>query len=297
MLGPYTLYLWWTERQLRLMLYAGWAVIAFMWFGVPTITNDRPFVSAQLALGSPRELRGDRILGTYRRFKELYELPLWLATIATVGWAAARRYRPVLILAVASVVWVITEAAFALHGWPALPRYMFEAAAMCGVIAGIGFGWLLTASSRLGANLPRFVGPALAAVLVVALLPAAKHRWDVEHLDLMHERERTAEINRMLSAFDALGGVHHIRDCGEPVVDVEWVSAMAWLMHLDVGFVGHRPAFELHRRYPIVLFTPLANGWQALPWHIPATNRPACVSLHAAWVYTPTHPSGQLIHL
>ena len=299
MLGPYTLYLWWTERELRTMLYAGWALIAFMWFGVPTITNGRPFVSAQLAMGSPRELHGNRIVGTCNRFKELYFLPLWLSTIATVAWAAARRFRPVLVLALAAVVWVITEAAFALHGWPALPRYMFEAAALCGVISGIGFGWLLELRKLLPSAAPRWAGwagPVVALALVAVLLPDARTRWDVEHADLKHERLRTTEINRMVAAFGALGGTQHIRNCGEPVIDVEWASAMAYAMHLDVGFIGHRPNYELHRSYPIVLFTALPNGWHALPWHTAPATLARCSGLHAAWVYTPAHPAGVLVH-
>ena len=40
-----------------------------------------------------------------------------------------RRDRPVLLLAGGVALWVLVEAAFALHGWPAVPRYMYEAAA------------------------------------------------------------------------------------------------------------------------------------------------------------------------
>ena len=42
-----------------------------------------------------------------------------------------------------SALWVLVEVAFALHGWPAVPRYMFEAAGAMIVVAGFAVGWIL----------------------------------------------------------------------------------------------------------------------------------------------------------
>lgn len=310
LLVPYSIYLWWRDRSLRGQVAGGWLLILFMWFGVPTITNDRPFVSAQLAMGSPRELRHDQITGTLHRFWDLYNLPLWGATVGTMIWAAVRRDRVVLGLGAAAAVWVVTEVAFALHGWPGLPRYMFEAGALCGVISGIGFGRLVASyaavdrarmtdrtAARAGARrgLPRLAGPLLALVLVVWLAPYARIRYQQEHDDLRAQRARTVEINAMLSTFAQLGGMQHIRSCGQPVVNVEWASALAFAMHLDVGFVGYRPEWELRQRRAIVLFTSLPDGWQVLPHHIPASDRPACATLRASLILNRRHPDGQLI--
>ena len=58
-----------------------------------------------------------------------------------------------LALAACVVVWVIVEIAFAYHGWPALPRYMFEAGGVVAVLAGVAVGWLArgdAASDRAG---------------------------------------------------------------------------------------------------------------------------------------------------
>ena len=47
-----------------------------------------------------------------------------------------------------------------------------------------------------------------------------------------------------------------------PVVNVEYVSIMAWYTHRNTGVIGYRPLIELHKRkYPIVLFTRFPNGW------------------------------------
>jgi len=179
------------------------------------------------------------------------------------------------------------------------------------VISGIGFGRLVASyaavdrarmtdrtAARAGARrgLPRLAGPLLALVLVVWLAPYARIRYQQEHDDLRAQRARTVEINAMLSSSRQLGGMQHIRSCGQPVVNVEWASALAFAMHLDVGFVGYRPEWELRQRRAIVLFTSLAR-WLAGPATptIPASDRPACATLRASLILNRRHPDGQLI--
>ena len=296
LLGPYSAYLSVRRPELRLMVGVGWALILFMWFGVPTITNGRPFVSAELAVGSPRELHHDQILGTIRRFRQLYDLPLWLAIAGTLVWAALRRCWPVIVLAAGAALWVLTEIAFSLHGWPGLPRYMFEAAAICGVIAAVGFGWLLTACSRLGQNLPRIVGLALALALVVALIPGAKTRYDIEYHDLAHERARAGEIEQLHRTIVALGGIAPIEACGQPATGVEYASALAYYMQMDVGRVEYRPALAIRRTHkPIVVFTPVQGGWNVRPWHTAPAMLGSCSALRALDVIRRGHPDGELV--
>jgi hypothetical protein len=296
LLGPYSAYLSLRRPELRLMVGVGWALILFMWFGVPTITNGRPFVSAELAVGSPRELRHDQIVGTIRRFIQLYDLPLWLAIAGTVVWAALRRFWPVIVLAAGAALWVLTEIAFSLHGWPGLPRYMFEAGAICGVIAAIGFGWLLTARSQLGHNIPRIVGLALALALVAALIPDAKARYDTEYHDLQHERARAGEIEQLSRTIVALGGISPIEACGQPTTAVEYASALAYYMQMDVGLVEFRPAFAIRRtNKPIVVFTPVHGGWTVRPWHTAPAVLGSCSGLRARDVIRRGHPDGELV--
>jgi hypothetical protein len=290
LLGPYSLYLWLRAPSLRFIVAAGWGAILFLWFGIPTITNGRPFVSAQVAFNSPRALLHDQIRGTIQRFAELYDLPIWLAAAGTVVSAILRRQWLIATLAGAAALWVLTEIAFALHGWPGLPRYMFEPAAICGVIAGIGFGWLLTSTPTRSRRLLRRAGPALALALVAALIPGARARYDAEQSDLRAEHERTAEINALVKSVTALGGGARIRSCGVPVIDVEWLSAIAFAMRTDVGFVG----YKTEGRRPIVVFTTLPKGWQVHPQRIPRADRARCAGLHAEWVATRNDPGGVL---
>jgi hypothetical protein len=295
-LGPYTLFVWFRIPSMRRMVVAGWAVILFMWFGVPTITNDRPFVSAQLAMDSPRELHQSQITGTISRFTELQYLPMWIAALLAAAWAGWRRNRVALWLAAGVVFWVVVEIAFALHGWPGLPRYMFEAAAVAVILAGAGVGWMLTEGPRLRRGLPRWAGVPVVAVLVAALVPGARARVRAEHSDLTHERGRTHEIAFLNTAIDDLGGYKHVRACGEPTTIVEFASALAWYVHLDVGYVGYLPDLEKQRSYPIVIFTPLpGGGWDVEPWHIRRSQRAACSNLRAKYLISPQEPGGFLL--
>jgi hypothetical protein len=173
---------------------------------------------------------------------------------------------------------------------------MFEAGAICGVIAAIGFGWLLAGRSRLGHNLPRLVGPALAIALTVALLPDAKVRYDIEYHDLKHERARAGEIEQLRRTFAALGGIAHIKACGEPTTGVEYASALAYYMQMDVGLVGYRPAFAIQRgNQPIVVFTPIQSGWKVRAWHTAPAMREACSGLRSLDVIRRGHPDGELL--
>ena len=137
----------------------------------------------------------------------------------------------------------------------------------------------------------------MAAVLVATMIPGAIHRVRAEHTDLIAQHARTHEISLLQSATNALGGAHHILDCGQPVTDVEYASTVAWIYNIDVGSVGgfqqHVEAAELaNPAIPKVLIHPLAHGgWQFQPWHTQTGNVARCAGIHA--IYT---SSGALIH-
>jgi len=299
-LGLWGIWAWLKVPSMRWMLYAGALVIAFMWFGIPTITNHRPDIAGQLAQKSPRALRHNQFFGTIGRFKDLEYIPVWIAAGITVLFALWRRNRLILTLAAGAVGWVLIEIAFAYHGWPALGRYMFEPAAVGAVLAGLAVGLVLTELPRLRRGIPRWAGIPVVAVLVGTMVPGAIARVRTERHDLRHERARTHQIALLATTTNLLGGARHIQNCGQPVTDVTYVSALAWLYHLDVGSVGglqqHVEAVQLRKRIPKVLITPLpGGGWTVLPWHTNPSQVARCAGLHAAYVVTPQHPGGVLI--
>jgi hypothetical protein len=283
--GLYTLWAFFRVPSMRWMLCAGTALIAFMWFGVPTITNGRPDIAGQLAQGSPRELRSNRFFGVLGRFKELQYLPIWIAAALAVVIAVVRRNRVLLGLAAAAALWVLIEIAFAYHGWPGLSRYMFEPAAIAGVLAGVAVGWLLAELPRARRGLPRWAGIPIVAVLVATLVPPAIARLRNEHADLNHEHARTHQIILLKASTDALGGVGRVDSCGQPVTDVGYVSALAWLYHRNVGSVGglqqHVMAAELlNPSLPKVIIKPRGlGGWVFEAWHTVPSKLAACSGL------------------
>ncbi len=71
------------------MVFIGviWAVLFFAWFGVPGITNGRPFVAYQLAQDSPRAITGGKVGGTILRFTALNLWPVWVLALIALGWS------------------------------------------------------------------------------------------------------------------------------------------------------------------------------------------------------------------
>jgi hypothetical protein len=295
-IGLYGIWLWFKVPSTRWMLVVGVLGNAFLWFGVPTITNGRPNIAGQLALKSPRELHNNKIIGTWDRFTALQYWPVEIAAIVAVVLAALRRNWTVLALAAMTLGWVVVEIAFALHGFPGVPRYLFEPAGLTGALAGVGVGWLLLDVSRFHVSIPRWAGIPLVVALCAVMVPQAISQIRLEHKDIYHERLRTKEINKLAATLNALGGYKHVLECGHPVVNVEYVSIMAWYTHRNTGVIGYRPKIELNfRKYPIVLFTPFPNGWGVQPYRTPAALKSTCANMKALYVPTARHPDGVLV--
>jgi hypothetical protein len=295
-IGLYTLWAWRAVPRTRIFMVIGLVLIPFFWFGIPVLSGNSPFVAGQLAQRSPRELHSDKIVGVISRYRHESYWPILLAAGIGAALAFYRRNWTVLAIAGMSALWLLVEIAFALHGWAAVPRYMFGAAGTMIVVAGVGVGWILQETRRISRP-AGWGGIALVAVLVGVLVPDAVAAMRVERKDLRHEQDRTNEIGRLGRAVSALGGYGFVRFCGDPSADVEWVSVLAWDTKLDVGYVGHRPRWEIYdQTAPIVLFTALPNGWVVHTWHIPASRKLACARLNNVYyVSTSQHPGGILI--
>jgi hypothetical protein len=236
-----------------------------LWFGIPALTSRSAFVAGTNAEGSVRALKHDRVLGTIDRFLDMHETALELAALLAMVWAALRRDRRVLTLGAITVAWVIVEIAFALHGWPGLQRYMYEAGAAMVVLAGVGIGWLVAELARRPAVLAiRVAAPALAVVIVAALIPAAASRARAERSDLNTERGRTTLIDGLGPVVAKLGGTSLLRHCGEPLTSLKYQSALAWTLHINVATVGWKFDRAIRASRPIIIYDPRGLGWRVL---------------------------------
>ena len=291
--GVYGIWLMVKRPEMRKMVVAGGVVTLFLWFGVPTITNGRPNIAGQLALRSPRECATGKITCTIGRFTALDYVALELAALLVAGLALLRRNWTVVALAGMAVGWVVIEIAFVLHGFPGVPRYLFEPAGLTAVLAGVCFGWLLLDAKRYWRALPRWAGIPVAAALLVVMVPQGIHQARAEHKDINHERARTKEINKLGALIAALGGPARVQACGWPVLNVEYVSVMGWYLHRNTGVIGYRPKIELAKKRPDLYFTPLPNGWTVTPNHQPAGS--SCNRMKGLYVPTARHPEGVFV--
>jgi hypothetical protein len=271
-LGIYAIWAWRTISSMRRWIVGGAVVLLVMWFGIPALSSRSPFVAGTNALGSGRALHNDKVFGTVRRFLDLQAAPFLVVAALTVCVAVWRRNRALIVLAAGVVAWVVLEIAFALHGWPGLPRYMFEAGAVTIVLAAVGVGWLLRWSRARG-----WAGVAAVVVICGALVPSSISRARVEHKDLLAQQKRTDAIGRLASTVSAFGGAARLRGCGEPLTRLEYQTILAWKLRVNVSAVGFKYGQAIARGNPLVLITPHSNGrWTVQGVHQVA---PACRSL------------------
>jgi hypothetical protein len=290
-LGLYAVWAWRAIPSMRRMIVAGLLLIPVLWFGVAALTANSWFVAGTNALNSPRELHQSKILGTIDRFFDLHEAPVWIAAALATGLALQRRQRYILLLAAGALTWVVVEIAFVLHGWPGVPRYLFEPVGVVCVLAGTFVGRVVLDVPPLIARVsPRRIPPRLAArlgawgaILVIAvlggaMLAPARSRLRVERLDLKHERARTKEINRLSTVVARLGAAR-ILACGQPNIPIGYQSVLAWYLGIKIGDLYVNPSVEARNPVPLVDMFPLHNGWRVFPSHVNSASAARCGGL------------------
>jgi hypothetical protein len=276
-LGLYGVWLWRQERSMRWQLILGLVLVLALWFGIPAISSRSFFVAGDNANSSGRAISGNRLWGVLHRFFEMNAVPVFIAGLVGAGLGVYRRDRTMVALFGIVVVWVIVEIAFAYHGWPALQRYMFEAGAILIVLGGVAVGRLLSDPPKLSA--PRgLLGIGLVVLLVGSLIPTAVHRAQFEHKDLTQQRQRTHVINLLATDIRKLGGRDRLKACGEPLTRLQYQTALAWTLRVNVSTVGFKYGQAIRHGNPLILFTPKSDGsgWKIQGVH---QTKPGCTSL------------------
>jgi hypothetical protein len=275
--GLYAVWSWRAVPRMRLPAVLGLALIPAFWFVIPGFTSHSWFISGDLALNQATVIHGNKILGVISRLRSLYELPMQLAFLCGVVWAAVRRDRVTLAIAGAAVLWVAIEIGFAYHGWSAVSRYMIEPAAVMVVVAASAVGRLLAETPRpVGL---RLVGPAAVIALLVTLTPAAESRVRTAHQQILKERASAKRLDRLEDVIEREGGLRKIRSCGQPVSFIGLQSTIAWELHMNVGNVGYNPGHAINRGRPLVLFKPHKLGWQVRPYNLRKADVARCAGL------------------
>jgi hypothetical protein len=303
-LGLAGLWLWWKVPSYRLWLYAALAGMLALWFGIPGISSKSFFTAGNIAQNSPREIHGNKITGTITRFHQLEANPVWILAALTVAVAAYRRQRATLLLAGGALLWLVIEVAFALKGFPAVPRYLFEAGAVVAVLAGVFVGLIVHelpallsrltdrvanrasgmtgTSARLATQIGTW-GTVLAVVVIAGSMFGAAHRqYRLERVDLRHERARTTEIGRLSTVVTRLGA-SNIFACGQPNIPIEYQSVFAWYTGVKIGELYVSQTYLKVHPHPLVNVYPIAGGWKVFPSHVDAAHAAACRPMHLVY--------------
>jgi hypothetical protein len=265
---------------------AGIVLLPVMWFGIPGLTSKSFFTAGNIAEKSPRALRQNKLFGELGRFIRLTETQFYLLALLAVGVAALRRDRTTLMIAGAAALWVITEVAFVLHGWPGVPRYLFEPGAVMCVLAGVGVGRILIDLPPLltRIRIPLAVGVAGALVIVVAisgsLLPAARTQIHTERADLKVQRSRTKFVDHLPGLIARLGGPARIFACGQPSAPIGDQSLLAFDLGSNVGQLFWTKHLAQVDPRPVVFFQPTPHAWKVTTIDTAPAKRAECQGLN-----------------
>jgi hypothetical protein len=295
-IGLYAIWQWREVPKIRPWLYVGLASIPIFWFGIPALTSKSWFTAGDIALKSPRALHQSKIVGTIDRFGDLHEAAAYVLAALALGVALLRRQWITLIIAAGALLYVITEIAFVLHGWPGVPRYLFEPAGVVAVLAGIGAGKILLELpplvGRITPNLSTAVATGGAVVIVglfaVWLVPTAHSRYVIEHKDLVHERLRTKFIDHLPGLIARLGGAKHLFACGQPTTSIQYQSVLAWDLGANTGELFWTPHLGKVQPRPVVLFQPTPHAWKVETIDTKPSMVAQCKGLNHVSIVLPT---------
>ena len=194
-----------------------------------------------------------------------------------------------------AIAWVLIEIAFAIHGFPAVPRYMFEPGAIGAVLAGVFAGWVVLELPGLLAPFARRLQNsglrpaaagrigAWAAVLVVlvfagSMLPDARKQLRLERSDLTAQHVRTKQINQLSTVVRRLGAAN-ILACGQPNIPIAFQSQLAWYLDIKVGELYVNQAAIARNPHPLVNMYPIHDGWKVFASHVTPASAARCNKL------------------
>jgi hypothetical protein len=289
-------WLWRSVPGHRRWVIGSVVLLLVLWFGIPGLTSKSFLTAGNIAENSPRAIHGNKVTGTIHRFFQLEPAAVWVSAAVTLVLAAWRRQRAILLLTGGALVWVVIEIAFALHGFPAVPRYMFEPGAVVAVLGGVFAGRVvlelpgIVARAVRRLDISRIRGPAMgrigawAAALVLlvfaaSMVPTARGQLRLERADLRHEHARTKLFNELTAVVRRIGPAR-ILACGQPNIPIEYQSVLAWNLDLKIGelYVDQK----LIARYPrpLVNMYPIRGGWKVFTSHVnPGAQAARCQGL------------------
>jgi hypothetical protein len=274
--AAYGLWLWFGDRCRRTVA-AGGLLIPLLWFGGDLLGSGSLTQAARLARvpvpGSPGT-SAHPALAVVAEGAAMLPTPAWAGVVsllcAGLVWRDRRGVRAGLTLAACAAAWTAVVAVMAEDGYAGLPRYLFMAAALCAVVAGIGAALPLAAVATLArrAHTRRMLGLVAGAAAGAAFAYGA-----LPNVWLLPRQaggiDQIADLDSSLAeVVRAAGGAGAILRCGTPVTPWYTVTALEWYLHSGPDSVSMSP--RRGRGGPGVVVAPVRGG----AWELRARSCP-----------------------
>jgi len=245
----YALLVWLTKPERRVLVVALVVAVPVLWLGGDWWGSGDPFHGSGKASGFATRAKYRAKIAHQGKLKRkpavqpgvgttlhsganLLLLPVGVAALAGVALAARRRRRDVLALAAGAAALTAIVAGMVAFGYGGSPRFLFPAAAVTCVLAGIAVGWALS-----------WAGGGWRWLAVAALLAAVTLPFAVDRARLFrsraHEISLRAELqNHLNQSVDRAGGRKRVLALGHPKVNGTMGHALAWKLDVKMEAVG-----------------------------------------------------------
>ncbi len=216
----------------------GLVLIPVLWFGPPWISTGHPFAASTQAAHYNGHLGNTPFVEVLSRGAHLVMLPVlvFACVAAVLAWRDRDRAnsRVTLSLFGGAAAWVALVVAMTVAAYPGLGRFMYPAAAVACVLAGVGVVRLASLAPD-GSSLRWAVVGGLIAVSIPFAVGRVSHAWK-------EKREADTAVrftNSLSDAVGVVGGRERVMPCASSVAAVNHTmqTALAWMLHVRLARV------------------------------------------------------------
>ena len=251
----YAVFIFFRKHTRRLVIAALLLAVPALWLGGDWWGAGDPFYGSSKAAGfkDRQEHRAEAVSrstakgkglsasatpgvrNTLKGAADILMIPFELAALAGIAFAYKRRQRELLAVAAAAVVLILIVALMVELGYGGSPRFLFPAAGLVCVLAGIGVAGVVKAARDAG-------GTALAAA-AAALMVAATVPFAITRVGTFGDRADDVDLRAQLqddldAAVDQAGGGDRLRALGHPRINPSFAHQLAWDLDVPMGDVG-----------------------------------------------------------